>query len=86
MPRCDSAESADAFCRYNESTRFSKSVDAIVDRDSDHDHGDGDDRHPDQDGPDASEAVVNDGAYHEPNFRGNVATSQPPVRHPFGYA
>jgi hypothetical protein len=74
MPRRDSVESAGAFLSLvattlagkagTESTGFSESLHAVVDHDGDHDHGDGHRCHPGQDGTDASNSIVNDGANH----------------------
>jgi hypothetical protein len=44
---------------------FGHSLDAVVDHDGDHAHGDRDDRHADQNGPDPSKA---NGANHEPDL------------------
>jgi hypothetical protein len=46
---------------------------AIVDHDGDRARGDGECRHADEDGPDASTAIVDDGAKHERDLDGRVA-------------
>jgi hypothetical protein len=46
---------------------------AVVDRGGDHHHGDGEYRHADEDGPDASTAIADDGAKHERDLDGRVA-------------
>jgi hypothetical protein len=48
----------------NVSKHFSESPNAVVDHDGDHLNGDSKCRHPDQDDPDPSEAVFEDGANH----------------------
>jgi hypothetical protein len=51
----------------------SESLHAVVDRGGDHHHGDGEYRHADEDGPDASTAIADDGAKHERDLDGRVA-------------
>jgi hypothetical protein len=46
------------------------SLNAVVDHDGDRAHGDGEYRHADQDGPNTSTAIADDGAKHEPIWAG----------------
>jgi hypothetical protein len=47
-----------------------------MDRNGDHLHRGGEYRHPDQNGPDASEALVGDGVNHDGDFGGRVSRRQ----------
>jgi hypothetical protein len=50
-----------------------------VEHGSDHDNGDGDRRHPDQDGPDPPDPVVDHGANHMAISAGGLAAVNPRV-------
>ena len=63
-----------------------ESLDAVVDHGGDDDHGDGEYRHPDQDGPDATDTIVGDSANHEDDFGVNALVRQPALRGAVGRA
>src|SRR6516162_10289253 len=59
--------------RLEPNSVISDSLDAVVDHDGGHAHGDGNDRHADQNGPDPSKAY---GANHEHYFGGTSWSGQ----------
>jgi hypothetical protein len=58
---------------------MSVSLHAVVDRGGDYHHGDAEHRHPDQDGADPANAVVDDGANHLAISAGGLAGVNPRV-------
>ena len=51
---------------------FSASLEAVVDHDGHHGHGDRQSRHPGKDGPDTPNSIVDDGANHRTISTGNL--------------